>query len=60
MIRAPTMDDAQRVERQLIESPHDRQQLLETSSPEQRLRRVAQHVAATLARTQPGQGTLPN
>jgi len=44
----------------VIESPHDRQQLLETSSPEQRLRRVAQHVAATLARTQPGQGTLPN
>ncbi len=44
----------------VIESPHDRQQLLETSSPEERLRRVAQHVAATLAQTQPGQGTLPN
>jgi Lon protease-like protein len=44
----------------VIESPHDRQELLETSSAEERLRRVAQHVAATLARTRPGQDTLPN
>jgi len=44
----------------VIESSHDRQQLLETSSPEERLRRVAQHLAATLAQTRPGQGTLLN
>jgi NAD(P)H-dependent FMN reductase len=44
----------------VVESPQDRQQLLETSSPEERLRRVAQHVASALAQMQPGQGRLPN
>jgi len=44
----------------VIESPHDRQQLLETSSAEVRLRHVAQHLAATLAQAQPGQDILPN
>jgi uncharacterized protein len=44
----------------LIESPQERQQLLETSSPEERLRRVAQHLAAKLAETQARQGSLPN
>jgi Lon protease-like protein len=44
----------------VIESSHDRQQLLEIASAEERLRRVAQQVAATLAQTQPGQDTLPN
>ncbi|HYR18804.1 MAG TPA: LON peptidase substrate-binding domain-containing protein [Myxococcales bacterium] len=44
----------------VIESPHDRQQLLETASAGERLRRVAQYVADTLAQTQPSQDTLPN
>jgi uncharacterized protein len=44
----------------VIESPQDRQELLEISSPEERLRCVAQHLARRLAQTQPGQGTLPN
>jgi uncharacterized protein len=44
----------------VIESPHERQQLLELLSPEERLRRVCQQVAALLAQTQSGRGTLPN
>lgn len=44
----------------VVESPQDRQQLLEISSPEERVRRVAQHVAFALAQTEPGQGRLPN
>ena len=44
----------------VLESAPERQQLLETASAEERLRRVAQHVARTLAQMQPGQGTLPN
>ena len=44
----------------VLESAQERQQLLETPSAEGRLRRVAQHVARTLAQMQPGQGTLPN
>src|SRR5256884_1706539 len=44
----------------VLESAQERQQLLETASAEGRLRRVAQHVARTLAQMQPGQGTLPN
>ena len=44
----------------LIESPQARQQLLETSSPEERLRRVAQHLAGKLAETQARQDSLPN
>ena len=44
----------------VLESAQERQQLLETASAEERLRRVAQHVARTLAQMQPGQGTLPN
>jgi Lon protease-like protein len=53
-------DLADAVGAMIIESPDDRQQLLETVSAEDRLRRVAQHLAATLAQTQPGHGTLPN
>jgi len=41
-------------------SPHDRQQAAETASAGERLRRVAQYVADTLAQTQPSQDTLPN
>jgi uncharacterized protein len=44
----------------VIESPHERQELLELLSPEERLRRVCQQVAALLAQTQSGRGTLPN
>jgi uncharacterized protein len=44
----------------VIESPQDRQQLLEICAPEERLRRVAQHLAAKLAEMQPVQGNLPN
>jgi Lon protease-like protein len=44
----------------VIESSHDRQQLLEIPSAEERLRRVAQQVAASLAQTQPDHDTLPN
>jgi uncharacterized protein len=44
----------------LLESPQERQQLLETAAVEERLRRVAQHVVAILAQTQAGRGTLPN
>jgi len=44
----------------VIESPQDRQQLLEICAPEERLRRVAQHLAAKLAEIQPVQGILPN
>jgi Lon protease-like protein len=44
----------------VIEAPQERQQLLETISPEERLRRVSQQVASLLAQTQSGRGTLPN
>jgi hypothetical protein len=44
----------------VIESSHDRQQLLEIPSAEERLRRVAHQVAASLAQTQPDHDTLPN
>ena len=44
----------------VLESAQERQQLLETASAEERLRRVAQHIARALAQMQPGQGTLPN
>jgi Lon protease-like protein len=53
-------DLADAVGAMIIESPHERQQLLETVSAEERLRRVTRHLAATLAQTQPGHGTLPN
>jgi uncharacterized protein len=44
----------------VIESPQERQLLLETCAPEDRLRRVAQHLAERLAETQPASGALPN
>jgi Lon protease-like protein len=44
----------------VIDSPQERQKLLETSSPEGRLRRVAQHLAGKLAETQARQGSFPN
>jgi Lon protease-like protein len=44
----------------VLESPHERQQLLEAVSPEERLRRVSQRVAIALAQTEGGRGTLPN
>jgi Lon protease-like protein len=53
-------DLADAVGAMIVESPQDRQQLLETVSAEDRLRRVTQHLAATLAQMQPGHGTLPN
>ncbi|MFL5310929.1 MAG: LON peptidase substrate-binding domain-containing protein [Myxococcales bacterium] len=53
-------DLADAVGAMIIESPHERQRLLETASAEDRLRRVAEHLAATLAGSQPGHGTLPN
>jgi len=53
-------DLADAVGAMVFESPHERQQLLETVSTEERLRRVAQEVASQLLRAQPGQGTLFN
>jgi uncharacterized protein len=44
----------------VLESAHERQQLLEIVSPEERLRRVSQRVAVVLAQTEGGRGTLPN
>jgi len=44
----------------VIEAPQERQQLLEITSPEERLRRVSQQVLSLLAQTQSGRGTLPN
>jgi Lon protease-like protein len=44
----------------VIEAPHERQQLLETTSPEERLRRVSHQLLSLLAQTQSGRGTLPN
>jgi Lon protease-like protein len=44
----------------VIEAPQERQQLLETTSSEERLRRVSQQVLSLLAQTQSGRGTLPN
>jgi uncharacterized protein len=56
--RAGDLADA--VGAMVFESPHERQQLLETLSAEERLRRVAQQVASLLARAQPSHGTLLN
>ena len=53
-------DLADAVGAMILESPEERQQLLETASAEDRLRRVTQHLAATLAQAQPGHGTLLN
>jgi len=44
----------------VIESSEERQLLLETCAPQDRLRRVAQHLAERLAETQPVSDTLPN
>jgi Lon protease-like protein len=44
----------------VLESPHERQQLLEVLSPEERLGRVSQRLAVVLAQTEGGRGTLPN
>ncbi|HWE25436.1 MAG TPA: LON peptidase substrate-binding domain-containing protein [Myxococcales bacterium] len=44
----------------VLESPHERQQLLEVFSPEERLRQVTQRLAVALAQTEGGRGTLPN
>jgi hypothetical protein len=44
----------------VLESPEERQQLLEMFSPEERLQRVSQRVAIALAQTEGGRGTLPN
>jgi uncharacterized protein len=44
----------------VIEAPQERQQLLEITSPEERLRHVSQQVLSLLAQTQSGRGTLPN
>jgi uncharacterized protein len=44
----------------VLESPDERQQLLEVLSPEERLRRVSQRLAVVLAQTEGGRGTLPN
>jgi Lon protease-like protein len=57
---APAGDLADAVGAMVFESPHERQQLLETVSAEERLRRVAQQVASLLARAQPNHGTLLN
>ena len=56
--RAGDLADA--VGAMVFESPHERQQLLETLAAEERLRRVAQQVASLLARAQPNHGTLLN
>ena len=53
-------DLADAVGAMVIESPRERQELLEICSPEERLRRVTQHLAAALAELQPTRGTLPN
>jgi len=53
-------DLADAVGAMILESPEERQHLLETASAEDRLRRVTQHLAATLAQAQPGHGTLLN
>ena len=53
-------DLADAVGAMVVESPRDRQELLETVSPLERLRRVAQHLAATLAELQPTRGLLLN
>jgi Lon protease-like protein len=53
-------DLADAVGAMILESPQERQQLLETASAEDRLRRVAQRLAVALAQAQPGHGTLPN
>jgi hypothetical protein len=53
-------DLADAVGAMVIESPQERQQLLQSVSAEDRLRRVTQHLATALAQTQPGSGTLPN
>ena len=44
----------------ILESPHERQQLLEMVAPEERLRRVSQQLGVALAQTEGGSGTLPN
>ena len=44
----------------VLDSPQERQQLLEMLSPEERLQRVAQRVAVMLAQSEGGRGTLPN
>ncbi|HYZ90208.1 MAG TPA: LON peptidase substrate-binding domain-containing protein [Myxococcales bacterium] len=44
----------------VLESPRERQELLEMLSPEERLRRVSQRLAIALAQTEGGRGTLPN
>jgi uncharacterized protein len=53
-------DLADAVGAMVIESPRERQELLETVSPLERLRRVAQHLVAMLAELQPTRGVLPN
>jgi Lon protease-like protein len=44
----------------VVESPHERQQLLEITSPQERLRRACHEILNLLAQTQSGRGTLPN
>ena len=53
-------DLADAVGAMVVESPRERQELLEICSPDERLRRVAQHLVAALAQLQPTRGTLPN
>jgi Lon protease-like protein len=44
----------------VLDSPHERQQLLEMLSQQERLHRVSQRLAIALAQTEGGRGTLPN
>ena len=53
-------DLADAVGAMILESPEERQHLLEMAPAADRLRRVTQHLAATLAQAQPGHGTLLN